>query len=133
MSRSPSSMARRYSNPDLDSSRVTRSSSGTPSTSGGRSSGRARLTHGAVGLSGRALRLETADLGVERGGGICTLLAGPLAVGIEPLDLEDPPLPHQRHDEVLVVDSQIADPGLRQLRSLEFDAGDDAARHLERD
>src|SRR6478609_4912649 len=101
MSRSPSSMARRYSNPDLDSSRVTRSSSGTPSTSGGRSSARARLTRGGLGLSGRAMRLETADLGVERGEGICQLVAGPLAVGIEALDLDDPPLPHQRHDEVV--------------------------------
>src|SRR6478752_4698303 len=123
MSRSPSSMARRYSNPDLDSSRVTRSSSGTPSTSGGRSSGRARLTHGAIGLSGRALRHETADLGVERDEGICTLLAGPLAVGTEPLDLEDPPLPHQRHDVVVVVDSLVVDPGLHHPRRIAVETG----------
>jgi hypothetical protein len=55
---------------------------------------------------------EAGGPGVERLEGSCEVLPGPLAVGIQALGLEDPPVTHQRHDHIVVVDAQVVDARL---------------------
>src|SRR4051812_9827757 len=51
-----------------------------------------------------SLRHEPARLSVECLEGLCQLRARLLALGAEPFQVEPPPLPQQRHDDLVVVD-----------------------------
>ncbi|MEJ7695807.1 MAG: hypothetical protein WKF78_04085 [Candidatus Limnocylindrales bacterium] len=54
-----------------------------------------------------------------------------LGRGIQALQLEDPPVPDDRHQHFVVVDPQVVDPGLGDLGGLADEARDAGARHLE--
>ena len=72
---------------------------------------------------------EAGGPGIERLEGRREILPCPLAVGVQALGLENPPVTHQRHDHVVMVDAQVVDARLGDLHRLAGEAGDDAARH----
>ena len=60
-------------------------------------------------------------------------VAGLLGGGVEAGQLEDPPVPEDRQQDLVAVDADVVDAGLRDLGGLAHEARDAGARHLERE
>ncbi len=59
--------------------------------------------------------------------------AGRLGGGVEALELEQLPVPQDRHQDLVAMDAEVIDAGLRDLRRLPDEPGDPGAGHLERE
>jgi hypothetical protein len=76
---------------------------------------------------------ETACPGVERLQGGSEILLCLFTFRVQVGSFEDSPVAYQRHDHIVVVDAQVVDARLGDLRGLAGKAGDDTARHHEAD
>src|SRR5215469_13322163 len=59
------------------------------------------------------------------------VVPGLFPFGAQARSLEDPPVTHERHDDVVVMDAQVVDARLGDLHGLAPESSNDAAWHLE--